>query len=350
MGVSLTEVILATGVFILMIGVGASCETSLFRKLLKAPRARQAAAIGVACQFGIMPFLAYLLTLIFRVDGHTALGFILAGCMPGGSASNVLTQWSHGVLELSVCMTICSNILAFGLTPLCLFVYGTAIGVESALAFRQIATAFAFLVVPLSIGALLSHYKPSLKSRIEQGLGAFAMLVFLLVLILVCLDYPEVLTRASYETIVPALLYFPLAASVSYGITVLCKFPPALRRTITVETCLQNLSIAFAIGELSVRTDEARMALIPFPLFYSIFMYFWMGLLLPLFRFQHRFNIENGIVDTDELLFGIAEEEVATSEDAAKDTRIRAQTDDLSADSSSSSPIDPAYSDEDLEA
>ena len=182
--------------------------------------------------------------------------------------------------------------------------YGRAIGSDDAppLALQPLATALAFLLAPLLTGGFLTFKWPSLRKRMEQGLGVLAMVIFVLVIILVCLEHPEVFPRATYQTIVPALLYFPLAAGCSYVLATLCRVAPAIRRTITIETALQNLSLALAIGELVIgkdveNADQHRLDLLPFPLFYSLFMYWWMGLLIPLFRYQQRYNIQYGILD-----------------------------------------------------
>ena len=65
-----------------------------------------------------MPLLAWILTKVFALPSDLALGVILVGCCPGGTASNVITYLAKGDLALSVGMTAVSTLLAPLLTPL----------------------------------------------------------------------------------------------------------------------------------------------------------------------------------------------------------------------------------------
>ena len=79
--------------------------------------------MGVVAQFLIMPLLAVLLVHVFSLEPMVALGVILVGCCPGGTASNVMTYLARGDVALSVTITACSTLLAPFLTPLLLELY-----------------------------------------------------------------------------------------------------------------------------------------------------------------------------------------------------------------------------------
>ena len=70
-----------------------------------------------------MPLLAVLLVHAFSLEPMVALGVILVGCCPGGTASNVMTYLARGDVALSVTITACSTLLAPFLTPLLLELY-----------------------------------------------------------------------------------------------------------------------------------------------------------------------------------------------------------------------------------
>ena len=73
--------------------------------------------IGVAAQFMVMPGLAYALCKIFALPPQIAVGVILVGCCPGGTASNVITYMAKGNTALSVACTSVSTLIAPLLTP-----------------------------------------------------------------------------------------------------------------------------------------------------------------------------------------------------------------------------------------
>ena len=64
----------------------------------------------------ILPFqLAFFLGLgLFPTDVMLRLGLFLNGCCPGGGGSNMYTLLLGGSLDLSIMMTFCSSLLAFG--------------------------------------------------------------------------------------------------------------------------------------------------------------------------------------------------------------------------------------------
>lgn len=56
--------------------------------------------IGFLCQFGIMPFAAFALSLAFNVLPVQAVVIIIMGCCPGGSGSNIICYWLGGDMDL----------------------------------------------------------------------------------------------------------------------------------------------------------------------------------------------------------------------------------------------------------
>lgn len=56
--------------------------------------------IGFLCQFGIMPFTAFALSLAFGVLPVQAIVIIVMGCCPGGSSSNIICYWLDGDMDL----------------------------------------------------------------------------------------------------------------------------------------------------------------------------------------------------------------------------------------------------------
>ena len=97
-----------------MFGMGLTLSFSDFKAVLKQPIS---VFIGVAAQFIIMPGVAYLLATSLELSPEVAVGVILVGCCPGGTASNVMTFLAKGNTALSVAVTSVSTLLAPFLTP-----------------------------------------------------------------------------------------------------------------------------------------------------------------------------------------------------------------------------------------
>ena len=94
---------------LIMFGMGMTMTLDDFKGVMQSPKA---VAIGVAAQFVVMPSVAYLLCLLFRLPTEIAIGVILVGCCPGGTASNVITYMAKGNTALSVACTTVSTLLA----------------------------------------------------------------------------------------------------------------------------------------------------------------------------------------------------------------------------------------------
>ncbi|MGE8559186.1 bile acid:sodium symporter family protein [Acinetobacter sp. UBA3106] len=99
---------------IIMFGMGMTMTVEDFKGVLQSPKA---VVIGVVAQFVVMPGLAYLLCQLFQLPPEIAVGVILVGCCPGGTASNVITYMAKGNTALSVACTSVSTLLAPVLTP-----------------------------------------------------------------------------------------------------------------------------------------------------------------------------------------------------------------------------------------
>lgn len=87
---------------VVMFGMGLTLRPSDFRPVLQHPKD---ILVGELAQFLIMPSLAWLLCKLLSLPEELALGVILVGCCPGGTASNVICYLAKGDVALSVAMT-----------------------------------------------------------------------------------------------------------------------------------------------------------------------------------------------------------------------------------------------------
>ena len=99
---------------VVMFGMGLTLNLQDFKIVFSRPKD---VIIGCLAQFTVMPLLAWGLARAFNLDEALALGVVLVGCCPGGTASNVITYLAKGDLALSVGMTCVSTLLAPFMTP-----------------------------------------------------------------------------------------------------------------------------------------------------------------------------------------------------------------------------------------
>ena len=77
----------------IMFGMGMTLRLKDFSLVFSQPRAL---LLGLLAQFVCMPLLAFALCHIFALPPDLAMGVILVGTAPGGTASNVLTFIAKG--------------------------------------------------------------------------------------------------------------------------------------------------------------------------------------------------------------------------------------------------------------
>ncbi|XP_078796111.1 ileal sodium/bile acid cotransporter [Oryzias latipes] len=227
--------------------------------------------IGFICQFGIMPFTAFALSLAFNVLPVQAIVIIIMGCCPGGSSSNIICYWLDGDMDLSISMTACSSILALGMMPLCLFIY-TSVWTSSdsiMIPFDSIGITLAALLIPIAAGMVVKKKWPSQAKKILKvgSVVGFALIIIIAVV-------GGVLYQSSW-TISPSLwIIGAIYPFVGFGLGfLLARFvgqPWDKCRTIALETGFQNSQLCSTIVQLSFSQEELEI-MFAFPLIYSIF-------------------------------------------------------------------------------
>ena len=99
---------------IVMFGMGMTLTFQDFKRVLQRP---WEVLLGVVAQFLIMPLAAWFLVWLFALPPELAIGVVLVGTCPGGTASNVISYLAKGDVALSVSMTMATTLLAPVVTP-----------------------------------------------------------------------------------------------------------------------------------------------------------------------------------------------------------------------------------------
>ena len=145
---------------IIMLGMGMTMTVDDFKSVLSQPKA---VVIGVLAQFIVMPSVALLLCKVFQLPPEIAVGVILVGCCPGGTASNVITYMAKGNTALSVACTSVSTFLAPVLTPAIFYLLASQwLPIDAGSMFVDILKVVIF---PIIIGVFL---RTLFKEKTEQ--------------------------------------------------------------------------------------------------------------------------------------------------------------------------------------
>lgn len=273
------EALLAGLVFVIMFGLGAGLTPRDFKLAFKRP---WGLIIGWATQFGIMPFVAYMLvlTLLFgffpEADvAYIALGALLMGAVPAGTTSNIFTYFSKGNLALSVIMTAHSTLWAIVMTPLMLELYGGALfppDSEVEIPTRNIVLTLAILLIPVVAGMLIRRYSANVGAVLEL-MGGFFGLFFIVFLMATWVPRNwELLSSTNWQTYLVAIGLGLVGITVAYIIAKLLRVHPMNARTIALETGIQNGPLAIAIIMITFRGNPNIDQVLLIPALYSLFI------------------------------------------------------------------------------
>ena len=164
----------------IMFGMGLTLKAADFRVVFSRPRD---VLVGCLAQFTVMPLLAFALTRIFKLEPALAIGVILVGCCPGGTASNVITYLSKGDLALSVGMTATSTLLAPILTPLLVWLLaGETVDVDVV---GMLLSILWVVILPIALGLVVKRFWPRTTERASAYLPALSTLAICVIVLIV---------------------------------------------------------------------------------------------------------------------------------------------------------------------
>jgi len=196
---------------------------------------------GTVVQYVSMPLLAYSMCKLFQLDDLWTIGVIVAGCVPGAMASNVLTLVARGNVSYSVSLTTLATLVSPIVVPFTLsLLLGRKLPFAAAdAALWLIATVVGPVIVGNLLGRLFSNY-----AALAQQVGKVVANVTILWIIAVVVGLnKERLAQINLQLLLALL-----------GLNVLGYFAgdlggramrisPAMRRALTIEVGMQNAGL-----------------------------------------------------------------------------------------------------------
>ena len=101
-----------------MLAMGVTIRIDELRRILREPKW---IFTTVLLQYSVMPVLSVMIVNLFNFPKEIALGFIILGSCPGGTASNVIAYICGANLSLSIFCTFASTFMSVILTPFLIF-------------------------------------------------------------------------------------------------------------------------------------------------------------------------------------------------------------------------------------
>ncbi len=262
--------LLGVMMMVIMLGMGASLT---WRDFLIAFRKPKGVMVGLVCQYGIMPLLAFSMAQVLGLPPAVAVGLILMGCMPGGTTSNIFTYFSKAVLALSIMMTSVSTLVALGMVPATLAFYSGLAGYtgDYTIPATNVAQVLVVLLVPTLLGMVLRKVNPNTGATLELLGGVMGILVILFLVVTWIPRNHQLLLQTPWQVYVAAIGLGLVGMTLGYGLSRLLKQDPNRSRTIALETGIQNGPLAILIVTLSIAGPSQQDVLL-IPVLYSLFI------------------------------------------------------------------------------
>lgn len=230
---------------VVMFGMGLTLNLQDFRIVFSRPKD---VIIGCIAQFTMMPLLAWGLSRLFSLDEALALGVVLVGCCPGGTASNVITYLAKGDLALSVGMTGVSTLLAPFLTPLLTWALaGKSVNVD---VIGMLLSILWVVILPIVIGLLVKGLWPKFTERATDYLPAFSSIAIALIVAIIISANADRLLAGGLLIVLVVVLHNLCGLGLGYLTGRLLGLSEPKKRAISIEVGMQNSGLASSLATL----------------------------------------------------------------------------------------------------
>jgi len=242
----------------IMFGVALGIKPSHFKDLIKEPKSF---IVGLISQVIALPLMTFLLVLSLSnyITPTVAMGMILVAACPGGNISNFMTSYSKGNTELSIGLTASTTLLATVSTPLNFAFWGglymkfisTRAGqylqpleIDNGQMFE---TVFILLGVPLILGIFFARYFPKITEKLKKPIQYLSILFFIAMVVLAFANNLQLFLKYIYYIFFIVLIHNFLAFATGFSLGTIFKIPNRDRRTITIETGIQNSGLGLVL-------------------------------------------------------------------------------------------------------
>jgi BASS family bile acid:Na+ symporter len=236
---------------LVMLGISLDLKTDDFKLIFRAPKAT---ILGLVSQFFLLPALTYLLILVIEPAPSIALGMIMVAACPGGNISNFLAHFAKGNTALSVTLTAFGTVIAIGMTPLNLHLWGSlysptaAILKEVSLDAWQVLKALVLLAgLPLVVGMLCRHYQPNIAIALSTKLKPVSLIVFVLFLVAAIANNADHFMTSVGTVFLIVLIHNGIALVSGFYFAKLFGVDFKDQKSIAIETGIQNSGLGLVL-------------------------------------------------------------------------------------------------------
>ena len=228
---------------IVMFSMGLTLKTKDFYRIF---RNFKIILLGIFLQFLLMPGVGYFLISIFDLETIIAIGILLVGTAPGGTASNVICYLAKGDIALSISLTTCSTFLAVFFMPTLFWLYtGTDIDVPI---LQMMLSIFKIIILPVTLGIILNSLSLKFLNKIKSTLPLIAMTAIIIIIATIIGSSSDQILIYGWLILLIVIFHNLLGFIFGYYSCYLLNLDKKTSRTIAIEVAMQNSGLATALA------------------------------------------------------------------------------------------------------
>lgn len=256
---------------LIMWGMGLSLVVDDFKRVARYPKA---VVIGLVVQLILLPLVGFLLCWLFGVRPEIAVGLMILAACPGGPTSNLISHLSRADVALSVSLTAISSLITVFTIPIIVnYALMTFMDQTQVIRLDFLETVMEIslvVIVPVALGMLMRRYYPGLSHRLGKPVRIASGLILMLIILGVIIKEKDVLPAYFAEAGIIAFVLNVLMMALGYSISRSFRLSPPQAMSISIETGIQNGTLALAIAGGLLKSTAFAIA----PAVYSVIMFF----------------------------------------------------------------------------
>ncbi|WP_371365761.1 bile acid:sodium symporter family protein [Pseudomonas sp. QL9] len=228
---------------IVMFGMGLTLKLEDFAEVARHP---WRVCLGVVAHFVIMPGVAWLLCQALQLPAEIAVGVILVGCCPSGTASNVMTWLARGDLALSVSIAAVTTLLAPLLTPALIWLLASAwLPVSFGALFWSILQV---VLLPIALGLVAQGLFGARVRVVVEALPLVSVICIVVIIAAVVAASQAKIAESGLLIMAVVILHNGFGFLLGYLAAKLFGLPLAQRKSLALEVGMQNSGLGAALA------------------------------------------------------------------------------------------------------
>lgn len=228
---------------IVMFGMGLTISANDFKEVFRRPKD---VLLGVVGHYLIMPLIAFALAYFLHLPKEIAVGVILVGCCPSGTASNVMVFLSRGDVPLAVSIASVSTILAPFVTPLLILLLASKwVAIDLWSLFLSIIQV---VIIPLVLGFLLQKFFAKQTQQAVKALPLVSVVAIVLIVAGVVAGSQEKIATTGLLIFAVVVMHNVFGFLLGFFFARLLGMSLAKQKAVAMEIGMQNSGLGVAIA------------------------------------------------------------------------------------------------------